>query len=91
MPPGLYLKLLHGRTDPEARMQDWGFDGPWIGPLKWVHVTYLNNINLGFNSDSCTGPMTSSDPLYFIGAFVFYEGKYYGDWDISFVEGSRHD
>jgi hypothetical protein len=32
VPGKLYLRLYHGRTDPEQQMEDWGFTGPTFGP-----------------------------------------------------------
>jgi hypothetical protein len=46
--PGLYLGLFHGRKDPDDQMIEWGFNGPLIGPLSFVHTTYTNVIKLGF-------------------------------------------
>lgn len=46
--PGMYLKLLHGRAVADEEMDNWGPDGPWIGPLKWFHCTYLSDIGIGF-------------------------------------------
>jgi hypothetical protein len=40
----VYLKLLHGRLDPNPDMQDWGFDGPVLGPFEAVHITYRDEI-----------------------------------------------
>src|SRR3546814_12855013 len=31
-------------------MDDWGFDGPTIGPLDYVHTTYGDNIKLCFTN-----------------------------------------
>ena len=30
----MYLRLYHGRVDPDQEMDDWGFDGPTFGPLS---------------------------------------------------------
>ena len=46
--PGLYLRLWHGRVDPDQEMDDWGDDGPIIGPLEYGHMTYASEIKLGF-------------------------------------------
>jgi hypothetical protein len=32
-------------------MIEWGFNGPLIGPLAFVHTTYTHNIKLGFASE----------------------------------------
>ncbi len=39
-PGKLYLRLSHGRTDPDQEMEDHGFDGPLFGPLSRYHHTY---------------------------------------------------
>lgn len=36
----LYIRLFHGRTDPNQDMDDWGTDGPVFGPYEFVHTTY---------------------------------------------------
>jgi hypothetical protein len=38
--PQLYLHLYHGRKDPDENLEDWGSEGPVIGPLAYVHTTY---------------------------------------------------
>jgi hypothetical protein len=40
-PGKLYLRLYHGRATPDEQMEDWGSDGPVIGPLASIHVTYM--------------------------------------------------
>lgn len=42
----VYLRLHHGRTDPAAVMDDWGTEGPTLGPLAFVQVTYLADVKL---------------------------------------------
>ena len=37
---GIYITLFHGRNHPEQDMQDWGFQGPRIGPLNFIQFTY---------------------------------------------------
>ena len=44
----MYLKLLYGRDMADEEMDDWGPDGPWIGPLNYFHCTYLSDIGIGF-------------------------------------------
>jgi hypothetical protein len=48
--PGMYLGLFHGRETPMEKMAGWGFPGPSIGPLKWVHTTYATDIKIEFES-----------------------------------------
>lgn len=87
--PGLYLGLFHGRVDPKQQMDDWGFQGPMIGPLRWVHTTYTKNIRIEFES-------ASDAPLFFNahrvehfleidGDMLVFEKKYYGDWTVYVV------
>ncbi len=40
MPGKMYLRLYHGRTDPDEQMDDWGFVGPTFGPLACYVHTY---------------------------------------------------
>lgn len=46
-------------------MEDWGFAGPSIGALAWVHITYLSSSNLGFVGGKDTGPLFADIPLRF--------------------------
>ncbi len=36
----MFLRLYHGRTDPDQEMDDWGFVGPAFGPLSCYVHTY---------------------------------------------------
>lgn len=40
----LYLRLFHGRQAIDEHLDGWGFEGPTIGPLDFVHVTYLSDV-----------------------------------------------
>lgn len=82
--PGMYLQLLHGRRHPDQQMDDWGPDGPCFGPLDWVHITYNTTIGIcGEGDNEGTGPMLGiNDPMYFVEDMIFYEGMYYGDWEV---------
>ncbi|MHA3790562.1 hypothetical protein [Sphingomonas sp. YL-JM2C] len=42
--PSLYLRLLHGRTDPAADIEDWGAEGPVLGPFAYIHTTYMCDV-----------------------------------------------
>ena len=44
----LRLLLIHGRFDPEADMDDWGFNGPNIEGVEALHVTYMASHVLWF-------------------------------------------
>jgi len=40
----LYMHLFHGRLDPAEATEEQGRDGPVIGPLSYVHTTYLCDV-----------------------------------------------
>lgn len=71
----LYLRLLHGRTDPEADMDEVGTTGPLIGPFEWLRVTYNSTMRLGAdNHPDCW--------VTIYGDMLACEGVFYGDWEI---------
>ena len=84
--PGMYLKLLHGRTFVGQELNNWGEDGPWIGPLEWFHCTYLSDIGIGFVGGDELSPMQFDDdypsPMHLYKSFIYYDGMYYGDWEL---------
>ena len=71
----LYIRLFHGRTDPEQDMDDWGSDGPVFGPYEFVHITYASCVRFGRQNGDC-------DSLYVYEDMLFYNGAYYGDWSV---------
>ncbi|MDD5458639.1 MAG: hypothetical protein PHF37_04540 [Phycisphaerae bacterium] len=71
----IYIRLFHGRTDPEQQMDDWGSDGPVFGPYEFAHTTYGWDIKLGKPDGNC-------DELFLYEDMVYYENVYYGDWSI---------
>ena len=71
----VYIRLFHGRTDPNRNMDGWGTDGPVFGPYDFVHTTYLHNVKLGKPNSNCDKLFTYEDMLY-------YDGVYYGDWSV---------
>ncbi len=50
---GVYLHLFHGRNAVEEEMEDWGFDGPNIGPLDYVHGTYMTDLKIAMTDEVC--------------------------------------
>jgi hypothetical protein len=87
--PGLYLGLFHGRRLPLEQMNDWGFDGPTIGPLKWCHTTYAFNIKIQFENSvdalNYFGVQQEQFHLDMNGDLVVVDGMYYGDWTVYYV------
>jgi hypothetical protein len=84
---GFYLKLLHGRSPVDFKLDDWGEDGPWIGSLEWFHCTYMTTIGIGFSGgeEYFGGGDTVSDlpsPMYICQDMIYFNGIYYGDWEL---------
>jgi len=71
----LYIRLFHGRTEPEQDMDEWGSDGPVFGPYEFVHTTYTTIVRLGRRDGICDEMFLHEDMLY-------YDGRYYGDWSV---------
>ena len=71
----LYIRLFHGRTDPNQDMDEWGFDGPVLGPYQFIHTTYASHVKLGRSDGDCDELLVHEDMLY-------YDGCYYGDWSV---------
>lgn len=70
----LSLKLFHGRSHPGEQLDDWGFDGPCLGPLSGVHLTY-GNVGV-------FGPEAERIALPTVDDLLFYGGAYFGDASI---------
>ena len=79
----LYIRLFHGRTDPSQDMDDWGTDGPVLGPYNYAHTTYSHHLKLG-------KPDNSVDELFGFEDMLYYDGIYYGDWSV-FSQGILTD
>lgn len=87
--PGLYLGLFHGRETPMEKMDGWGFNGPAIGPLSWVHTTYAADIKIEFenaeDAELYFGSMGSPSSLSMDSDMLIFRGLYYGDWTVYYV------
>jgi hypothetical protein len=68
----VYLRLFHGRETPDHTLDDWGTDGPVLGPLPYVHVTYCAEIKIG----------DYYEPIPIVKDLAKYKGVYYGDWSV---------
>ena len=90
-PAGMYLRLEHGRRDPEEALSDWGEDGPVFGPLRYCHITYMATIALCNLDGEATGPMTQTDPMHFVADLLYYDGMYYGDWSLEYCDGIQKE
>ena len=70
----MYLRLFHGRSDPNQDMDEWGSYGPVLGPYELIHSAYAFSLELG-NNDTC-------DELFYHGGMVYYDGIYYANWTV---------
>ena len=99
MPTGLYLGCFHGRAKAEDEMDDWGAQGPMIGPLQYVHCTYMCDVRFAFVSraaakkyfedkgpNSEEGNFEVSEGLLNVG-----DGMLYGDWTVFYHTQGRKD
>lgn len=81
--PGMYLGLFHGRQAPGVDMNNWGSDGPTMGPLKWCHTTYAFNIKIEFENSVDAmhyfGVQQVNCQLEMNGDLLVYGGVFYGD------------
>jgi hypothetical protein len=88
--PGLYLGLFHGRDEPRQTMKDWGFNGPLIGPLEWVHTTYTCTLQIAFecacDASRYFGTDETEQFLELHGDMLTFGGKFYGDWTVFVVQ-----
>lgn len=70
-----YLRLFHGRLpSPDggiSGLDDWGLDGPVLGPFPYIHVTHAAEIEFG-----------DSRELRLIDGFVYYANVLYADWSV---------
>ena len=71
----VYLELFHGRHDPKEDMEDWGFDGPVLGPFNFIHIIYGCIIKL--STDAVDTPL-----IDLVDGMFYYDGAYYGDWAV---------
>lgn len=50
--PNLWLHLFHGRDTTDEEMDDWGFDGPTLGPFSYIHTTYGVDVKFAMDRDA---------------------------------------
>lgn len=76
----LYLHLYHGRTSPDQELNDWGEDGPYVGPISFVTWTY-GYLKLQTDIDTHFLHEKQEDDM------VHHNGKWYGDFELRFITG----
>lgn len=67
----IYLSLFHGRTDPDETLEDWGTEGPVIGPC---HISFAYMQMRIYPPDS-----RDIEDVPDTDGMVEYDGVYYGD------------
>ncbi len=70
----IYIHLFHGRKTPDEQLEDWGHDGPVLGPFPFAHITYNTDIKLDNEA---------FHELRFVDDLLYYDGVYYGDWSVT--------
>ena len=85
--PGLYLGLFHGFSSEKKRQEadDWGANGPCIGPLQFVHTTYAVHIKILFENagDAAKYGLKEQDMLTLDkNDNLPFGRKQYGDWTV---------
>jgi hypothetical protein len=78
------IHLYHGRKDPQEQLEDWGEDGPLLGPFDGIHHTYLHHIRPVIDGDSPADLAVVEDMYY-------YDGMYYGDMVIQSEELAKKE
>ena len=73
----VYIHFFHGRPSPDTEVEDWGADGPTVGPLAYVHVTYLSDVKFGSPDGQIEGHFAQYEDL------IYYDGMFYGDFSVS--------
>jgi len=87
---GIFLKLFHGRDSPKEDMDDWGYDGPTIGPLQYVHTTYATDVKVCFADAETERKFFPDETPCFPDSRQFpinddcieFDKKLYGDWSV---------
>lgn len=48
----VYLRLFHGRDHAEQDMGGWGFEGPTIGPFRYIQITYMSELKFAMEREA---------------------------------------
>jgi len=72
----LNVLLFHGRETTDEVLTNWGEEGPLLGPLDTVNITY-GEITLYPSSDA--RPTT----LQMVDGLIPYDGMFYGDLEVT--------
>jgi len=81
-PGKMYLRLYHGRTDPDEEMDDWGFVGPTFGPLSCYMHTYCCTFRIHAECGTEEIWLDKFDDM------ICWDGCFFGDMEI-FTAGAN--
>lgn len=85
------LKLLHGRTTPDEELDDWGFDGPTLEGVSYVHSAYtmftvgFQTVELAEKAQELTGWRLFDSKvlqMQFEGEMVKTKQGFFGDFEV---------
>lgn len=79
-----YLRLFHGRTDPDRDMEEWGSGGPYIGPISGISWVYGK---LRLHSDNAFEFINKVQ----VDDMISFGGVYYGDFEIRYITGLEEE
>lgn len=95
------LRMLHGRDAEDEKLLGWGFDGPTLEGIQWIHWTY-GSANIEFVDtaardkareltgwDICNAEYSLEPKFNKRGDLMCANGKYYGDWEVQLVESGE--
>jgi len=87
--PGTYLGLFHGRATKEENLDDWGTNGPIIGPLEYCHTTYGDITRFRLRDDvdreahaALLGDSDLEQDFCLEDGMLKIGGVFYGDWTV---------
>lgn len=89
----VYLHLFHGRDTPDEELEDWGFDGPVLGPFQYLHLTYRSDLKFSMEESAYRAAFPEDTKMHpyrgqveghfsFKDDLLVYRGKFYGDISI---------
>jgi hypothetical protein len=70
----IYIRLYHGRMSIDEDLDDWGWNGPILGPYESVQLTY--GVHIKMHKADHFEDLGIADDL------IYYDGYYYGDLEI---------
>jgi hypothetical protein len=77
----VYIELLHGHHYPNEILEDWGFNGPVLGPFPYFHTTYQSDIKLGDDGIIVRGKQVDFPP-WDSNDYIDFLGGLYGDMSV---------